>query len=272
MDIVNQYGTTIDGVKQLEFKLEVTVEDENRITLVKNDPIKYILPNMTFICKYNGSSSNPIDLPNIFSNLDIPSNIQGILLQGVISAGAGFGLLELIRRLLGKAPKGSKTALDLNRLKEQLEKLPEQPETGSLESEDMIRLPSEDKYDKQAKRRSTLHYKLWKKKWDDDMFFERSRKQKGWTPEQEKQAIKDAKPKWINAYHEEFQSKRDGIWQDSKKFWDHYDTLSKSEKNAVDNWKRHEKSWTRRHGPGNVGKFSEVSDVIQFTAVAGGRG
>jgi len=50
LDLVDQYGTTIDGIKQLVFKLEVSVEDENGFTLVYHDPTTNVFPNMTFIC------------------------------------------------------------------------------------------------------------------------------------------------------------------------------------------------------------------------------
>jgi hypothetical protein len=105
----------------------------------------------------------------------------------------------------------------------------------------------------------------------DDRHYSEWAKSKNWSPEQEDEAIKAAKPKWVNAYNEELVRKREGFWLNSTKYWDHYYTLPESEKKAVDAWKQWGKSWIRRHGPGNVGKMSE-GRAAQFTAVAGGRG
>ena len=50
LDLVDQIGISVNGVKQLELRVDVEIEDKNRITLVKNDPNTYSLPNWTFVC------------------------------------------------------------------------------------------------------------------------------------------------------------------------------------------------------------------------------
>jgi len=234
MEIVDQYGKTIDGVKQLEFKLEVSVEDEDRNTLVNNDPINYILPNMTFNVRYDGSSLTPIDMPDFFSNFDLPNNIPGVMFQGIVTAGAGFGLIEFIRRVLGKRSGEKITKKDMELFKKRIKNLPEKSEMGSSQSEDVLELPKEDKYDIRDKKKSFLHNKIRRQKWKDDHNFEKARKQHGWTPKQEYNEMMKQYDSWI-------------------------------ESGMKESFRRWEKSWFRRHGPGKVGNFSDAPKVIHCT-------
>jgi hypothetical protein len=179
---------------------------------------------------------------------------------------------------LDKSPKGPATFSDLTSLKEKMKQLPpqpEQPQTGAVQSEEVMRLPTEDRYQKRDRRRSTLHYKIWKKKWDDDISFERARKTRKWTPKQEMEAIQAAKPKWYKEYQEEIIAaararKLIRYKLSNKSYRELYDALPESEKNAFDSWNRWGDSWMRRHGAGNVGKMNE-GRAAQFMAVIGTR-
>jgi hypothetical protein len=79
------------------------------------------------------------------------AGLSGILLQGTVSAGAGIGITELIKRLRGKPAKKPIPTSHISTLKEKMKQLPpepEQPNTGSVQGEEVIRLPTEDKYQK----------------------------------------------------------------------------------------------------------------------------
>jgi hypothetical protein len=201
-------------------------------------------------------TDNPVTEPDSISPRSL--NLSGTLFQGAVSAGAGFGLVEILKRLIGKTSMDQLTPKDLEKIKENMN----QANTGSSESEDMINLPTEDRYQKRDRKKSRLSWKIWKKNFDDDVFYRKRSETKKWTPKQEQKAIRDAKPNWVNAYSEEFKSKRKGLWLNSTKFWDHYETLSDSQKFEVDSWKEWSDSWMRRHGAGKVGKLSDHSTAF----------
>jgi len=50
LSLVDQNGKTVDGVKQLDLRVDVEIEDKNRVVLIKNHPEQFILPNWTFVC------------------------------------------------------------------------------------------------------------------------------------------------------------------------------------------------------------------------------
>ncbi|MDG6218899.1 MAG: hypothetical protein QCI00_05620, partial [Candidatus Thermoplasmatota archaeon] len=50
LTLVDQNGKTVDGVKQLDFRVDVLIEDKNRIVIIKNHLEQFIYPNWTFVC------------------------------------------------------------------------------------------------------------------------------------------------------------------------------------------------------------------------------
>lgn len=236
MGLVNQHGQTVEGSNRLEFKLEVSVEDDMRTTLVKNAPDYFFYPNITFMVSSNGTSSSALDLPDMFKDFDFQSNISSVFFPGVISAGAGFGLAELIRRILGKKPGSNLSKKDIETFKKRIKNLSENPkkDVGNSHSEDVIELPKQDKYDIKDKKRSFLHNKIRRQKWKDDYNFEKARGQHGWTPKQEYNEMMKQYDSWI-------------------------------ESGMRESFRRWEKSWFRRHGPGKVGNFSDMPKVIHCT-------
>lgn len=277
--VANEYGFEAEGGAEIDLQINLRTFDVDGNDLVENVAFNYTYFTSSDVSSgtestggetstsETGSSSNPLVIPDVSTGLP---NLSGTLIQGAVSAGAGFGLVEMFRRVFGKTPRGSVSSTDLKLLREKMKMLPPEPEyqkSGSTESEDVLRLPTEDKYQKRDRRRSSVGYQRMKKNMMDDAHFRKWAESRNWTPEQEKEAIKAAKPKWVNAYSEEFNSKREGFWLNSNKFWDHYKTLSDAEKREVDTWKQWSSSWMRRHGAGNVGK---ISDPHSFGISPGG--
>ena len=282
--LVNEYGFEVDDGTEIDLQINLRTIDMDGKDLVENVAFEYTYHASLGSEDTSGSestggetdttdtgtSSIPVVGGEVSAGLP---NLSGTMIQGAVSAGAGFGFLEIYRRYFGKTSKGAITSSDLKMLREKMKQLPPEPEppnTGSVQGEDVLRLPTEDRFQKRDRKRSRLTYRLWKKKFDDDVFYRKRAETKKWTPEQEKKAIRDAKPNWVNAYIEEFKSKRKGIWVDSTKFWDHYKTLSDSQKFEVDTWGDWSRSWTRRHGAGTVGNLKD-GRTAQFMATAGSR-
>ena len=281
--LANEYGFEAEGGAEIDLQINLRTFDAEGNDLVENYAFNYTYFTTSDASSETSSSgegtstsetgtgSNPLIIPDVSTSI---LNLSGTLIQGAVSAGAGFGIVEMFRRFFGEKPRNPITSSDLRLLKEKMKDLPPEPEqlgTSASQGEDVLRLPTEDKYQKRDRRRSSIAYRRLKKQISDDGYYRQVAESKNWSPEQERAAIRAAKPSWVNAYSEELTSKREGIWLNSKKYWEHYKTLSDSEKAEVDNWKRWDASWIRRHGPGNVGKMSEGS-AAQFTATTAGRG
>ena len=280
--IANEYGFEAEGGAEIDLQINLRTYDVDGNDLVENVAFNYTYFTSSDASSgtestggetstsETGSSNNPIAIPDISTGIP---NFSGTLIQGAVSAGAGFGLVEIFRRVFGKTPRGPVTSSDLKLLREKMKNLPPEPELqemGASQGEDMLRLPTEDKYQKRDRRRSSVGYQRMKKRISDDAHFRKWAESRNWTPEQEKEAIRAAKPNWVNAYTEELKSKRKGFWLNSEKFWEHYETLSDSEKREVDTWKQWSDSWMRRHGAGNVGNLKD-GKAAQFMATAGSR-
>jgi len=197
------------------------------------------------------------------------SNLSGTVIQGAVSAGAGFGFFEICRRYFGKTSKDAITSSDLKLLREKMKKLPpepEQPETGASHGEDVLRLPTEDKYQKRDRRRSSSIYKRRKKRLRADIYYRKRAETKKLTPEQESKEIDAAKPKWFKEYVE----KRIKL-QRTKSYRELLKGLSESDKKIFENWQEWSASYMRRHGAGTVGNLKD-GRTAQFMDVAGSRG